>query len=81
LLTNNDIRAIIPPSPLLSIRIAKNAYLTEVTRIIVQIISDSKPKITEGSGLFPDSHKIVFSVYSGLVPISPKLHQGRFPQG
>ncbi len=65
LCTSNDIRAMIPPSPLLSIRMAKMAYLTEVTRISVQMISDNKPRMTSGVGLSPDNRSIVLTYTVG----------------
>src|SRR5580700_2133330 len=66
---SNDINARMPPSPSLSTRIAKPTYLTHVTTISVQTISDSAPSTACGS--LPPRPSTVFSVYSGLVPMSP----------
>src|ERR1700732_5477522 len=68
---NSDIKARIPPSPSLLMRMAKVTYLTEVTMISVQITRDSDPSTVNASGLSPARFNTVFRVYSGLVPISP----------
>src|ERR1700719_5122709 len=68
---NSDIKARIPPSPSLSMRMANVTYLTDVTMISVQITRDSDPSTVNASGLSPARFNTVFRVYSGLVPISP----------
>src|SRR6202035_2123514 len=83
---NSDIKARIPPSPSLLMRMAKVTYLTDVTMIRVQITRDSDPSTVNASGLSPARFNTVFRVYSGLVPISPnttpsaaRLSKGRLP--
>src|SRR2546430_17066217 len=68
---NRDIRARMPPSPSVAMRIAEVTYLTQVIMISVQITSDSGPSTVDASGLSPARLNTVFRVYSGLVPISP----------
>ncbi|MNE99023.1 hypothetical protein D3C80_1976360 [compost metagenome] len=54
MLTSNDINAIMPPSPRLSMRMANMAYFSEVTITSVQKISDSRPRITGADGASPE---------------------------
>src|SRR5271165_7049466 len=68
---SSDISARIPPSPSLSTRITKVAYLTAVITINVQITSDTSPSVSAGDGCPPANSITVLNVYSGLVPISP----------
>src|SRR6516225_6985960 len=60
-----------PPSPSLSILMAKMTYFTDVIIINVHTISDSTPSTTAGVGVPEFMLSTVLSVYSGLVPISP----------
>ena len=61
-----------PPSPLLSARMMKVRYLTVTTIVSDQKISDRTPSrsATAASAADPRMHSL--SVYSGLVPMSPK---------
>ena len=68
----SDIKARMPPSPSLSMRMASSTYFSVVTTISVQTRSDSMPRVTARSAWPPASDRTVLSVYSGLVPISPK---------
>jgi hypothetical protein len=61
-----------PPSQSLSILMAKTTYFTVVMMINVHTISDSTPSTTSGVGVPTVMLSTVLSVYSGLVPISPK---------
>src|ERR1700739_4345069 len=69
---SSDIRARMPPSPSLSILIATTTYFTDVMIISVHTISDSTPSTTSGVGVPFVMLSTVLSVYSGLVPMSPK---------
>src|ERR1700730_3553503 len=69
---SSDIRARMPPSPSLSILMATTTYFTDVMMISVHTISDSTPSTTSGVGVPLVMVSTVLSVYSGLVPISPK---------
>src|SRR6266478_1088460 len=69
---SSDIRARMPPSPSLSILMATTTYFTDVMMISVHTISDSTPSTTSGVGVPLVMLSTVLSVYSGLVPISPK---------
>jgi hypothetical protein len=64
------INARMPPSPSLSMRMAKPAYFTEVMTINVQTSSEITPKMVCGLSP-PVMSSTVLKVYSGLVPISP----------
>jgi len=65
-------RAMMPPSPRLSAPITKVTYLTETTRMIVQITSEIIPSTPAVSGRTPCTAKMELIAYRGLVPISPK---------
>ena len=69
----NEYRAKIPPSPLLSMRMAISTYLTVVIRVIDQNTNDSTPRIASLSACWmpPWPLRKVCIVYSGEVPISP----------
>src|SRR5271166_68504 len=69
---SSDIRARMPPSPSLSILMATTTYFTDVMMISVHTISDSTPRMMSGVGLPTVMLSTALSVYSGLVPISPK---------
>jgi hypothetical protein len=58
--------------PSLSILMATTTYFTDVMMISVHTISDSTPSTTSGVGVPLVMLSTVLSVYSGLVPISPK---------
>jgi hypothetical protein len=48
-------------------------YFTEMTIVMAQKISDSRPRTFSGVGIVPcRSSKQVRKAYSGLVPMSPK---------
>jgi hypothetical protein len=65
------ISAMMPPSPLLSARRMKVAYLTETTRISDQKISDSTPSTFSRPTATPCWPNASRNAYSGLVPMSP----------
>src|ERR1035438_913581 len=69
---SSDMRARMPPSPSLLMRMANETYLIVATMIKVQMTSESVPSITPRSGFLPVRARTVFKVYSGLVRISPK---------
>ena len=61
-----------PPSPLLSARSTKEMYFRVTTTMIDQKISDRMPVTLATVGVrWVWALKHSFSVYSGLVPISP----------
>ena len=63
--------AIKPPSPWLSARSTSSTYLIETMMVIVQKINDNTPStLSAVTGTWPPSNTS-FSVYSGLVPMSP----------
>ena len=62
LCARSDIRARMPPSPSLSMRIARPTYLTVVITISVQTISDSEPITAGAAGWAPVTSSTVFSV-------------------
>ena len=47
------VSAMMPPSPLLSARITKRRYLTEMTMIRLQKMSESTPRMFSGVGATP----------------------------
>ncbi len=63
--------AMMPPSPLLSARMMKPAYLTATISTSDQNTSESTPSTFSGVGAIPCSPKVCCIVYSGLVPMSP----------
>src|SRR5450759_4257059 len=67
-----DISAKIPPSPRLSARITIRQYLIETVRISVQTMSERMPSAAGAVNRPPMACTTVCSVYSGLVPRSPK---------
>ena len=62
-----------PPSPLLSARMAMSTYLTVVSSVIVQMMSESAPRIKSSftCAMPPLPLRIDFITYSGDVPMSP----------
>ena len=58
-----------PPSPWLSARITYSRYFTVTTSISAQKIKDTTPYTA--SGLVPETCRVSFRAYSGLVPMSP----------
>ena len=50
LMPSSDMRARMPPSPSLSMLIAKVTYFTDVTMMSVQMISERTPRTTSGVG-------------------------------
>jgi hypothetical protein len=58
----SDIKARMPPSPSLLMRIANPTYFTEVMRISVQMISDSEPSTATESGRSPVRLSTVLNV-------------------
>ena len=69
----SEYRAKMPPSPLLSIRMAMSTYLTVVISVIDQNTSDSMPSTASRSVLAmpPWPERNVCAVYRGDVPMSP----------
>ncbi len=69
----SEYRAKMPPSPLLSMRMAMNTYLTVVISVIDQNTSDRMPSTASRSVLAkpPWPLRKVCMVYSGEVPMSP----------
>ena len=69
------INAMIPPSPSLSARITSRTYVMVTTIVTDQKISEMIPKILSSvtlTGWGSPGLKTVWTVYSGLVPMSPK---------
>jgi hypothetical protein len=64
--------AMMPPSPRLSARMMKSTYLIDTTMISDQNTRLSAPSTFAGVADTPCSPNTSFSVYSGLVPMSPK---------
>src|SRR5262249_10764277 len=67
--------AMIPPSPSLSARITSRTYVTVTMIVTDQKISETTPKtfsLDTGTGCGSPGLKTVWTVYSGLVPMSPK---------
>ena len=62
-----------PPSPLLSARIAMRTYFTVVSSVIVQMMSESAPRMNSSFTCArpPLPLRIDFITYSGDVPMSP----------
>ena len=62
-----------PPSPWLSARMATTTYLTVVTSVIVQMTSESTPRISSSvTELMPPLPlTMAFITYMGDVPMSP----------
>ena len=67
------VRAMIPPSPRLWARMMKPAYLIDTTTVSDQKISEAMPytPATVGRAALACWVKMVWTVYSGLVPMSP----------
>ena len=64
-----------PPSPSLSARMTRSTYVTVTTIITDQKISEMIPKmlsVVAVTGCGSPGLKTVWTVYSGLVPMSPK---------
>ena len=69
------ISAMIPPSPSLSARITSRTYVTVTMIVTDQKISETTPKMLSCdtlTGCGSPGLKSVCTVYSGLVPMSPK---------
>jgi hypothetical protein len=69
------ISAMIPPSPSLSARITSRTYVTVTMIVTAQKISETTPKmfsVDTATGCGSCGLKTVWTVYSGLVPMSPK---------
>src|SRR5215467_8466370 len=69
------ISAMIPPSPSLSARITSETYVTVTMIVTDQKISETTPKmlsVDTATGCGSLGLKTVWTVYSGLVPMSPK---------
>ena len=69
------ISAMIPPSPSLSARITSRTYVTVTMIVTDQKISETTPKMLSCdtlTGCGSPGSKTVCTVYSGLVPMSPK---------
>ena len=69
------INAMIPPSPSLSARITSRTYVMVTMIVTDQKISEMIPKILSSvtlTGWGSPGLKTVWTVYSGLVPMSPK---------
>ena len=65
----------IPPSPSLSARITSRTYVTVTMIVTDQKISETTPKMLSCdtlTGCGSPGLKSVWTVYSGLVPMSPK---------
>ena len=60
-----------PPSPLLSARMMKPAYLIETTRISDQNISERMPRTFSSVGGTACAPNVCLIAESGLVPMSP----------
>ena len=69
----SEYRAKMPPSPLLSMRMAISTYFTVVISVIDQNTRDSTPRIASLSAFWmpPCPLRKVCIVYNGDVPISP----------
>src|SRR5215470_11235161 len=69
------ISAMIPPSPSLSARMTRETYVTVTISVTDQKISETTPKmlsVDTATGWGSPGLKTVWTVYSGLVPMSPK---------
>jgi hypothetical protein len=66
-------KAKMPPSPWLSAFMAMTTYLTVVTRVMVQMTSESAPRMSSSvtDAMPPLPLTIAFITYMGEVPMSP----------
>src|ERR1700733_12200493 len=67
-----DIKARMPPSPLLSARMTNRQYLIDTVMINVHTTSERMPSAESGVNLPPVACTTVCKEYRGLVPRSPK---------
>src|SRR5580658_73778 len=67
-----DIKARMPPSPLLSARMTNTQYLIDTVMINVHTTRERMPSAESGVNLPPVACTTVCKQYRGLVPRSPK---------